>query len=444
MKFLQIATFGATAVLAAKSHRHAHKHAAKHVGSPVEARAPDVVTTVVPGPTETVYELNGQKLDPSQVAQGIAAGIYVLIDPPKPTPTSTAVPTSSASAAAFFQKPSSSSEAAPTTSSPPAAATTSSTPPPAAATTKAADSAKAPSGGDPTASGSGLNSEFPSGTIPCSTFPSSYGPIPADWLKLGGWIGIQNVPGFSPGIDAAISYISTVPVGTDGSCTANSYCSYACPAGYQKSQWPASQGNTGQSIGGIYCNANGMLELSRPSVKQLCIPGTGQVKVKNNLGTHVAVCRTDYPGTESETVPLKAMPGQVHDLTCPDANDYYMWQGSFTSAQYYVNPSGVALGDACQWSSADAPGNWHGAPGNIGNWAPVNLGVGKGPAGTTFISLIPNVPTNPTGTLDFNIAITGDVSGKCEYKNGKYYNNGNEDPSGCTVSFQLMILTFNH
>jgi hypothetical protein len=69
----------------------------------------------------------------------------------------------------------------------------------------------------------------------------------------------------------------------------------------------------------------------------------------------------------------------------------------------------------------------------MGNWAPVNVGVGKTAFGT-FLSIFPNAPTNPDGKLDFTITITGDVSGKCEYKGGQYYNNGVVSPTGCTVS----------
>jgi hypothetical protein len=105
------------------------------------------------------------------------------------------------------------------------------------------------------------------------------------------------------------------------------------------------------------------------------------------------------------------------------ASEYYEWEGAATSAQYYINPAGVAVKDACQWGTAGS---------NMGNWAPVNMGVGKTAAGT-FISIFPNAPTNPDGKLDFTITITGDVSGKCEYKGGQYYNNGVVSPTGCTA-----------
>jgi SUN family beta-glucosidase len=433
MKFTLVAIFGATAVVAARSHRHVHRHADKHLGSPIEGRSPDLVTTVVPGPTETVYELNGKKLDPLEVAKGLAAGIYVLVSDTATstsTSTSTTASTSSASVAAaeFYQKESTTSSSSTTST------TTSVAPPPSTSSTstQAAATSAAPSSNQ---GGTGLDSSFPSGTIPCSTFPSAYGAVYIDYLGMSGWIGIQNVPNYKPGIDAAISYISAAVVGSNSACTANSYCSYACPGGYQKSQWPSAQGDVGQSIGGLYCNSEGMLELSRPDVKQLCVTGTGQVQVQSNLGAAISICRTDYPGTESETVPLQVNPNETHEITCPDATNYYMHEGSFTSAQYYINVQGVLPADACWWQTDSVTGPWHGSPGNIGNWAPVNMGVGKGSDGITFISLIPNLPTNPTGTLDYNIKITGDISGGCEYRNGQYYQDGNANPTGCTVSY---------
>ena len=74
-------------------------------------------------------------------------------------------------------------------------------------------------------------------------------------------------------------------------------CSYACPPGYQKSQWPAEQGSTGQSVGGLFCNENNKLVKTNPDLsKTLCIKGTGAVKVVNKLSTNAAFCRTDYPG----------------------------------------------------------------------------------------------------------------------------------------------------
>lgn len=427
MKFYQIALFSAATVAAAQHHNHLHRHPARH-GSPVEARDAAAVTETVPGPIVTVYELDGQDISYDDVEQGLKDGKYILIGDtistvipattsaaPTTSSTPTPKPSSTSEAAEFFQeKASTSSTSTPTP-------TTSATPTP----TTSSESSSTSSSSSSSSSGN-VNAEFPSGTIPCSTFPSEYGAVYVDWLGLEGWTGIQQVPGFAGDLstDTPITYIATAVSGSGG-CSENNFCSYACPAGYQKSQWPASQGSTGQSVGGLYCNSNGMLELSRPSVSQICVQGAGGVQVTNNLSQNVAICRTDYPGTEAETVPLNTEAGGTYPLTNVNSASYYTWEGSSTTAQYYINPQGASVSDACCWGSAGT---------NLGNWAPVNAGVGQGSDGVTFISLFPNVPTNPDGTLDYTIKITGDVSGSCEYTGGKYYSNGVESSTGCTVS----------
>jgi hypothetical protein len=427
MKFSRIALLSAVTLTAAQPHNHLHRH--KHrQGSPVQER--DVVTTVVEGPVTTEYVLNGTPISWDEVEAGLANGVYVLIGDSITTviaaPSSASPTPSSSEAAEFLQVPSTSSSTTPTpTPTPtPAPATTEAAPVP--TTTTAAAPAPVTSS---TSSSGNVDSDFPSGTIPCSEFPSDYGAVAADWLGLGGWTGVQNVPSFNFDVDTAISNIETATSGLG--CTGNSFCSYACPPGYQKSQWPTAQGSKGQSVGGVFCNSDGFLELSRTSVSQLCTPGVGNVQVNSSLAANVAICRTDYPGTEGETVPLDVEPGSTYPVTCPDANNYYMWEGSFTSAQYYINPSGVAVDQACCWGTAGS---------NIGNWAPVNMGVGRDSSGVTFISLFQNAPTNPDGQLDFNIRIVGGVSGDCEYKEnsagtGKsYWSNGVESATGCTVS----------
>ncbi|OBT47618.1 hypothetical protein VE00_02931 [Pseudogymnoascus sp. WSF 3629] len=415
MKFITIALVGASAVAAA-SHRHVHRHAPHVQGSAVAKRAAD--KTVVEDAVVTKYEMNGKELPAAKVEQGVKDGIYILLDATTsvaPVSTKVAVP----AAGEFLEQKKPSTIAAPstTTTPPPPPPTTSSVV--VAAPTVSAPAAPSSGGGS---GATGIDADFPSGTIDCDKFPSAYGAVAAEWLNLGGWTGLQMTPSFSPG-DAAIHLINT-GIGGDN-CVKNSFCSYACPPGYQKSQWPSSQGGTGQSIGGLYCNAQGKLELSNPTLsKTLCIKGTGEVKVKNTIGRNVPICRTDYPGTESETVPLDTQPGQEYELTCPDANKYYKWGNAATSAQYYINPAGSPLKDACRWNEAGS---------NMGNWAPVNLGVGKGPTGQTYISIFQNKPTNPDGKLNFNLEIVGDVSGKCAYIDGEFYNNGVVDPSGCTV-----------
>ena len=429
MKLTSITIVGAATLAVAQGHNaHRHVHPARNA-SPVEKRAAKVVE--VEGPTVTVYELNGEQVNWGDVEAGLKGGKYVLvgekISSVKPSPTTTSkapkpTTTTAEQAAKFFEK-------VVTTTQKPTTTTTTTPPPPPTTTTTTTEAPPTTTSAAPTSDdsapsgGEGVDSEFPSGKVKCSEFPSSYGAIYLDWLNHGGWSGIQRVPGFNFGSDSSISHIDTAIDGE--SCTPGSFCSYACPAGYQKSQWPAAQGATAQSIGGLYCNKDGYLELSRPEDKTICIPGVGGIKIKSKLSQNAAVCRTDYPGTESETIPLNTQPGGEYELCNPDQNKYYQWQGAPTSAQYYINNAGVPLNEACDWGVAGS---------NKGNWAPVNMGVGRGGDGVTYISLFPNAPTNPDGKLNFNIEVKGDVSGSCGYKNGNYVSGGSVSSTGCTVS----------
>jgi hypothetical protein len=331
MKFSRFVLLGTASLALAQHHNHVHRHPARH-GSPVQGR--DTVTVVATDPAVvTVYELNGEFLDWATVEAGLKSGIYVLMGDsistviPASSSTPTPTPTPSSSAAIFFQETTSTTPTS--TYVPP----TSTSAPPPAATTKASTSG----------SSSGNWPDFVSGKTKCGDFPSAFGPVAADWLNLDGYTGVQTVESsFSLGVSAAISYISTGISGTG--CTENSFCSYACPPGYQKSQWPSAQGSTGQSVGGLYCGSDGYLYLSREAYPQLCTPGTGSIFVKNTLGSgdNVPICRTDYPGTESETIALNVEPGTTDALTCPDASTYYIWENAYTSAQYYVNPAGTS------------------------------------------------------------------------------------------------------
>jgi len=116
--------------------------------------------------------------------------------------------------------------------------------------------------------------------------------------------------------------------------------------------------------------------------------------------------------------------GSTSPLTSPNENTYYMHQGKLTSAQYYVNPAGVSVQDACRWTSGA----------DQGNKAPVNLGVGS-INGVGWLSIIPNHPTS-YATLDFDIEIVGDNlgGGKCKYHKGTYYDANGGNTVGCTVS----------
>lgn len=449
----------AVACVGAQPHNHGHAH--KHVHALKRDPTPvDVVE--VAGPTVVVYELNGQAISAEDVREGIANGTLVWANggvmdkaayqsstkkektistqaPPAYTPV-----TSSATSeyVAFTTSSSSEEVAAPSEASTSVdVAPTSSqvaadyTAPAQSSSGSSGSSSGSSSGGSISGwshdSAEGLDTEFPDGELDCSTFPSEYGALAVPWLGLGGWTGIQQPGSLSKRRGyGKIRTATTDTCSGDDCCSEGSYCSYACPAGYQKVQWPTTQGATGQSVGGIRCT-NGKLVLTNPELsKTLCMRGTDKVKVvvENRLSGNSAVCRTDYPGTESETVPVYTTPGSTTELTCPDGDNYYNWQGAITSAQYYVNPMDVSVSDACQWGTPANP--W-------GNFAPMNLGVGYS-AGSAWLSIFQNAPTTDA-KLDFTVELQGDnMNGKCRYQNGQYCSGENYEicntMAGCTVS----------
>lgn len=278
MKLNSIALTLATAgLVAAQPHAHGHRHP--------QRRTVDTSGTVVK------YELNGEHISAEKVCKGIADGTLLWaagVAPPdacqsssssatpSSTPSPTPTPTPSVAPAEFIQT-SSSSTPTPSSSSTQAAAST-----------PAASSSSSSSGSS--SSATGIDVEFPDGELDCSTFPSDYGAVQLDYHGLGGWTGVQNVTN-SGGV---LEILATLLTGE--SCVSGTYCSYACPAGYQKSQWPTQPGKDGVSIGGLECR-NNKLYLSNPDLsKKLCIEGVGGVYVQNKVGEQVAVCRTDYPG----------------------------------------------------------------------------------------------------------------------------------------------------
>ncbi|KAK2002814.1 beta-glucosidase [Colletotrichum falcatum] len=395
----------------AQPHNHRHRHVKKDAASSLDKR--DVVVVYENGPTVTTYELGGKPISEEEAKKGIEDGLYVVVG--ETTPSSTPLPPASTSKAPAPSKDAQFFEAKvekPTTSPTPS-------PTPAPSPTPSSSSQAAPTSTNPP-SGGGANSDFPSGKIPCSHFPSDYGAVPVEYLGTDGWTGIQRTPDYNIG-DAAISFIETAVSGDSG-CTKKSFCSYSCAVGYQKTQWPAAQGATKQSIGGLYCNSNGFLELSRPEKKTLCEQGAGGVTVQNDLDQQVSVCRTDYPGSESMVIATVPQPGQTLVLTNPLSSDYYVWNNSPTTAQYYVNKAGYGAEDSCLWKSAKDPLG-------AGNWAPINIGTGKSSDGNTYISIFNNAPTS-TAKLDFNIEIVGDVNSKCALIDGVYTGGG----TGCTTA----------
>ncbi|KAL2122453.1 hypothetical protein VTJ04DRAFT_2908 [Mycothermus thermophilus] len=394
------------------SHNHFHFHAKKHAAkSQVEKRSTVVVTEVVEGPTEIVYVTpDGKKIDGKDAEKGIKDGLFVVVGSTSPTftappPSVSTVIDNAEHGGQFFEVESSTSAEEKPKPKP------SPTPEP-----KKEEPPKPPA---PEEGPKGLDADFPSGKVKCDKLPTEYGPVEIPWLGIGGWTTIQQMGGWRKG--HSFDHFSQA---VSGGCRPGDFCSYACPPGYQKTQWPEEQGATGQSVGGLYCNENGFLELTRPSHKKLCEPGVGGVFVRNELSTNAAVCRTDYPGDERMSIPVDTQPGGTYPLTNPDSNTYYRWKGMPTTAQYYVNPMGVPVEEACIWESSK-----HGH--KVGNWAPVNIGVGRSESGITYISIFPNKPTT-TALLDFDIEIEGNVSGECYLRNNVYA----VGPDGCTVGLQ--------
>lgn len=433
MKNLITYTLAATlaAGATAQHHNHQHMHARRHAGSKVEKRSPDVITEYVVGATETVYELAGEEIDINAAKAGLDGGSLVIVGESNPTYDAPAAPQTAAAQAVtasglkkevgaqFYESKTVEASASASIAKPVYSA-------PAATHPKASKpkASKPKTGGSSsgfTGSGSGVDKKFESGVVDCDTFPSEYGAVALDWLELGGWSGIQYVPDFS--LSAKSIFKIATAIKGDG-CTPGAMCSYACPAGYQKTQWPSAQGADKESVGGLYCNENGKLELTRDGYDTLCDAGVGGVSIKNDLDEDVVTCRTDYPGTENMVIPAVATAGGSVNICNPDQEKYYIWDGSGTSAQYYVNKKGYSIEDACVWDSPKGK--------DAGNWSPVVLGVGQAADGNTYISIFQNLPTS-TAKLDFNIEIKGDVNSKCSYIDGVWSEGG----SGCTVSYIL-------
>lgn len=337
------------------------------------------VTVTVNGQGSTILETETEASDPTTSSSAAAATIS--------SNTNLVIVTSS----------SSSTKAQTTTSS----TSTSST-----ATSKATSSGDDSSypAGD-LADYSGPSGDFEDGVLSCSDFPSGNGVIALNHLGFGGYSGIENSDG-----------------STGGNCREGSYCSYACQSGMSKTQWPDNQPSNGVSIGGLLCKG-GKLYRSNTQTTKLCEWGVQKASVVSEISQSVAICRTDYPGTENMVIPTVVGPGSSSVLTTVDQDSYYKWLGQPTSAQYYVNNAGVSWTDGCVWGSAGS---------GIGNWAPLNFGAGY-TNGIAYLSLIPN--PNNYDSLNYKVKIVADgsdsvVSGSCVYDNGKYNGNGAD---GCTV-----------
>lgn len=433
MKASLLALTAASATSAfAQPHRHGHRHLHDINKRTVTA------TSIVAGPTAYAFVLDGQPIHIDDVCKGVAGGALKWQDnapsgicASHSSSKTSSKSTTTSSAAATTTSVSTSAERTTTSSSSSATSSTSSSVDLGAGfygksssvATSSSTAASKPSSvsSPPSNSGTtGIDAPFPDGQLDCGTFPSQYGAVNLGYLGMAGWSGLQAVTFGSN----AITHIVTGIAGN--TCTEGMMCSYACPPGYQKTQWPSTQGATGQSIGGIHCK-NGKLWLTNPGLStSLCMTGMGGVQAKNNAGGTVAICRTDYPGTESETIPVELSPGETQPLANPNAANYYVWQGKSTSAQYYLNPIGVSAQDGCQWGVAGS---------DKGNWAPINFGVGY-KDGKTWLSIFQNKPTT-YNAYKGTVEIKGDISAVCKYSNGQYCGASGCNADGCTVCTHL-------
>jgi hypothetical protein len=289
--------------VAAIAPRHAHHpnhhHHENNEAKKQELRKKDVVTEAI---QVTVVEcwLGKQKLSDGDCQNGIKNGTLKWADDGSlaaAPQTSVVYHTSKVSSTSSSTKPATSSSSSFSSSSSAAKPTTTA----AAAAPPVKQAAAAPASSSASSSysssGSGVDKNFPDGEIDCSHFPSDYGAMAVDWLNLGGWASVQK-----PGVTLAAGFndilgITKAQCTGSGCCLEGSFCSYACPEGYLKYQWPSMQGATGQSIGGLQCKG-GKLYLTNPSVKTLCAAGAPEIKVnvQNKLSQNVAICRTNYPG----------------------------------------------------------------------------------------------------------------------------------------------------
>lgn len=189
-----------------------------------------------------------------------------------------------------------------------------------------------------------------------------------------------------------------------------------------KTQWPSQQPSDGRSVGGLECR-NGYLYRTNSDSEYLCEWGQDSAYAVNNKGQDIAMCRTDYPGSENMVIPTVVGAGSSQPVSVVKEDSYYKWGGKKTSAQYYVNNAGVGVEDGCVWGT-DGSG--------VGNWAPVVLGSGY-TDGKTYLSIIPN--PNNSDAPNFNVKIEAadgaSVSGECKYEDGKYSGSGSD---GCTVT----------
>ena len=240
---------------------------------------------------------------------------------------------------------------------------------------------------------------------------------------MGGWSGLQAVT-------ISGNAVTNIVTGVSGqTCSEGMMCSYACPPGYQKTQWPSTQGSTGQSVGGLSCSG-GKLHLTNSALSSsLCMEGTGNVYAQNNAGSVVAICRTDYPGTESETVPTEVEAGATQPLTCPRRSKLLHVAGQVDVRPVLPQPAWVR----CQSSlpmGQPWPAPWQLCAHQLRRWRQWWNNVVVYP-GYTHQRL-----TFPIREL---LRSRATLSGSCKYENGQYCSASGCNSAGCTVSLHCSL-----
>ncbi|ORY78236.1 hypothetical protein BCR37DRAFT_350519, partial [Protomyces lactucae-debilis] len=160
----------------------------------------------------------------------------------------------------------------------------------------------------------------------------------------------------------------------DQPCTFGKYCPYACKPGYVMNQWDPSATTyayPSSMNGGLFCNGDGSLSKPFPD-RAYCIPGTGSIRAKNNMGSMVSFCQTVLPGNEAMLIPTAVNPGSSVIVAVPDPSYY-----ASSAAHYYINPAGVGI-EGCIWGDVSK---------DVGNWAPYVAGANTVANGETFVKV---------------------------------------------------------
>ena len=115
----------------------------------------------------------------------------------------------------------------------------------------------------------------------------------------------------------------------------------------------------------------------------------------NKAGSPVAFCQTVLPGNEAMLIPTL-----VEELATLAVPSMSYWCA--TAAQYYVNPPGITVEEACVWGTNTNP---------YGNWAAYTAGANTDGNGNTFVKIGWNPiylePTTPFRNVkpDFGIEV---------------------------------------